>query len=281
MRQNCPNRRSSLSPAPVLAHHRAADAAGLSFRSFILAPIGYFEIAPPADIATHVACVWVSTGPASGRVLPDGCVDLVWRGDDLVVAGPSTRAFLSVPDEPDIPRVGVRFRIGAAGAVLGLPADELRDRSPALRDVWRRGAEVTDRVATAPSVREQLRILSEIVARRDRDPVDPVVRRSVLALTKPGTRIGQLGEAMSDRQLRRRFDAAVGYSPKTLFGVLRLQRFLALAGPGARLGELAYEAGYADQSHLGRDAMRLTGLSPKALLAGQFGAAGEAGLTRD
>jgi hypothetical protein len=214
-------------------------------------------------------------------VLPDGCVDLVWRGDDLVVAGPSTRAFESVPVDPDIPRVGVRFRIGAAGAVLGLPADELLDRSPALRDVWRHGADLADRVATAASVREQLTILSQIVARRERAPIDPVVRRSVLALTKPGTRIGQLGEAMSDRQLRRRFYAAVGYSPKTLAGVLRLQRFLALAGPGARLGELAYDAGYADQSHLGRDAMRLTGLSPKALLSGDFGAAGEAGVSRD
>ncbi|MGH6916056.1 MAG: helix-turn-helix domain-containing protein, partial [Geminicoccales bacterium] len=74
---------------------------------------------------------------------------------------------------------------------------------------------------------------------------------------------------VSERQLRRRFRAAVGYGPKTLDRILRLQRALALnAAPEARLGlaALAADAGYADQAHMSREFAELSGASPAALL---------------
>lgn len=67
----------------------------------------------------------------------------------------------------------------------------------------------------------------------------------------------------------------MGYSPKTLARTLRLQRFLALAGPGGDLARLAAEAGYADQPHLTRDCVELAGLPAAALLATGAGPAGE------
>ena len=54
---------------------------------------------------------------------------------------------------------------------------------------------------------------------------------------------------VSERALRRRVTAAVGYGPKRLARVLRLRRALALAGAGSPLADAAYEAGYADQAH--------------------------------
>jgi transcriptional regulator GlxA family with amidase domain len=80
--------------------------------------------------------------------------------------------------------------------------------------------------------------------------------------------------ALSERTLRRRFDAAFGYGPKTLDRILRFQRFLKLLR-GARNGStagLAMEAGYADQAHLGRESRRLADTTPHriaALLAGR------------
>lgn len=50
--------------------------------------------------------------------------------------------------------------------------------------------------------------------------------------------------------------------------VLRLQSFLAsLQDPPVSLGVLAYRAGYADQSHLNREAIALAGTTPAALRA--------------
>jgi methylphosphotriester-DNA--protein-cysteine methyltransferase len=73
---------------------------------------------------------------------------------------------------------------------------------------------------------------------------------------------------LSERQLRRRCHAAVGYGPKTLDRVLRFRRFLDLAGadPGRDLALLALDAGYADQAHLTRECSRLAGLTPAALM---------------
>ena len=70
------------------------------------------------------------------------------------------------------------------------------------------------------------------------------------------------------RQLRRRFHAAVGYGPKTLQRVCRFQRFVREvdeAGGRCDLALTAAEAGYADQSHLTRDCVELSGLTPAAL----------------
>jgi methylphosphotriester-DNA--protein-cysteine methyltransferase len=69
----------------------------------------------------------------------------------------------------------------------------------------------------------------------------------------------------SERQLRRRFHAAVGYGPKTLQRVLRFRRFLARADAGEDLSRAALDAGYADQAHLTRDCARLSGLTPSRL----------------
>jgi AraC-like DNA-binding protein len=91
----------------------------------------------------------------------------------------------------------------------------------------------------------------------------------------PGARVSALDLGVSERQLRRRFEDAVGYGPKTLARVLRFQRFLALAAGGGDLARLALSAGYADQAHLTRECRRLAGRTPVALLASGAPAAGE------
>ncbi|MEA2480985.1 MAG: hypothetical protein QOJ07_2907 [Thermoleophilaceae bacterium] len=240
--------------------------------------MAYRELTPPAELRSHVACLWAKTGPG-GRVLPDGCADIVWTGRELIVAGPATRA-VHPATSSEATKLGVRFRVGAAGAALGLPASELLDSSPRLADVWREGAELADRVADAGTPGAGLRLLVDAVARRlgDAAPADPLVRGAVLAVARPDARVAPLAPdiGLGERQLRRRFDAAVGYAPKTLAGVLRLQRFLRLAGArDASLARLAADAGYADQPHLGRECRRLTGLPPRALLSAGAGPAGE------
>ena len=230
--------------------------------------MAYAEAPPPPGLAPWVACVW-RTRTTGGRVLPDGCVDIVWDGSELVVAGPATGPS-AAEVEPGVDAFGVRFRVGAAGVGLGVPAAELRDRSVALADVWgRAGGELARRVAEE---RDPARVLAELGRRVD----------AGLAAPDPQVRAALAGQPpyLSPRQLRRRFADAVGLRPGQLRSVLRLQRFLALA-PGAgevQLGRLAAAAGYADQAHLARDARRLGGAPPSALLAGGAFAAGERGL---
>jgi len=230
----------------------------------------YREFAPPPDLAAHVACVWASVS-RGGAILPDGCVDVVWGGDRLVVAGPATGpAASSIP--AGVPVFGVRFRLGAAGAALGLPAEALTDATAPLSEVW--GAEHDERVATGGPAALVDVVRERVLGTR----LDPLARAAALGAARPGARVGELGPALglSERQLRRRFADAVGYGPKTLARVLRFQRFLVLAGRGGgELAGLAYAAGYADQAHLTRECRRLAGRTPAELIASGAAAAGE------
>jgi AraC-like DNA-binding protein len=99
------------------------------------------------------------------------------------------------------------------------------------------------------------------------EPPSPLIREAVRRLGRPGSRVAALSAALyiSERQLRRRFFEAVGYGPKTLDRVLRFQRFLWFRRHGWQLAAAAAKVGYADQAHLTRESVRLTGLSPARL----------------
>src|SRR5579872_4876178 len=77
-----------------------------------LADGGYREWRPHRALADHVVCLWVDPArPPDSVVLPDGCIDVVWDGCRLQVAGPDTCA-VSVSEGGSF--LGVRFRPGAA-----------------------------------------------------------------------------------------------------------------------------------------------------------------------
>ncbi|HEX2104230.1 MAG TPA: DUF6597 domain-containing transcriptional factor [Solirubrobacteraceae bacterium] len=243
----------------------------------------YRELPPPRPHAPHVACLWVRESEPRARVhrvVPDGCADVVWvQGERLLVAGPATG-----PAKSEIPAgaaaVGVRFRVGAAGGALGVPARDLLDRSVGLDELWgAAAAELAERLAGAPDARAALAMLAAAVARRlpERDGPDPLVRAAAARAASSDMPVDALGPAvgLGERQLRRRFDDAVGYGPKTLQRILRFQRFLAIAQRENDLAAVAFAAGYADQAHLTRECRRLAGLPPAALLRSGAGPAGE------
>jgi AraC-like DNA-binding protein len=238
----------------------------------------YRELPPPRALESHVACVWWRDG-SPPRVLPDACADIVWIGDRLIVAGPATRAAVTETPTPGV-KLGVRFRVGGAARGLGLPADELRDLSVELGELWPEGDELSRRVGEADGAAARMALITSAVAARldGSHRPDPLVRSAARDLARPGARVSAIGRehAISERQLRRRFERETGYSPRTLARVLRLQRFLALAErDGPHLARLAADAGYSDQAHLTRECQALAGLPAAALLASGAGPAGE------
>jgi AraC-like DNA-binding protein len=172
-----------------------------------------------------VACTWeqVTAAGCEQRVVPDACVDLIWSGEGLSIAGPDTRARV-VALSPGSQLVGVRLRPGAAGAVLGLPAAELCDSSPDATDVL--GGEVASAlVETLAAGQDPHALLRRAVEQRGVREPDPVVLAAVRALGRPRARVGVVAVELgvSARQLQRRISDAVGYGPKVLARVLRLR----------------------------------------------------------
>jgi AraC-like DNA-binding protein len=231
----------------------------------------YREFAPPACLRSALSCLWVRRGDGNAvRVLPDGCADIIWRSDQgAIVAGPDTAAWVSNPRPGEL-IVGARLLPGAGGAALGVPLSALRNQRVGLDEL---GLDQDAQLAGDARPGEALRWLVGITtARVGAGPPDRAVQAAVLRLLDPLQRVERLADDLgfSERQLRRRFHAGVGYGPKTLQRVLRLRRFLARAR--TRAGELdlagaAFESGYADQPHLARECRALTGLSPRQLLS--------------
>jgi AraC-like DNA-binding protein len=228
----------------------------------------YREFAPPAWARAAIACIWVRRCDGSSvNVLPDACADIVWRSSaGAVIAGPDSEAWTS-QTQPGELIVGARLLPGAGGAAFGVPLDEVRNaRVPVDALGVDHFGELTGELDANAAPTAVARLALRRVAQA---PPDAAVQAAAVMLLDPDQRVDDLAAAIgfSERQLRRRFLAAVGYGPKTLQRVLRLRRFLAADTGFAGLAAAAAGAGYADQAHLARECRALTGLTP-AQLAG-------------
>lgn len=193
-------------------------------------------------------------------MLPDGCMDVLWTGERLLVAGPDTRGYVP-PGAAGTRIAGIRFFPGTAPALLGVPAHELLDSRVPLTDLWP-AAEVRALTALIAAAPDPLTGLEHLARRRVTagDAADPmlahIVRRLAAGTTVAAT-ADELG--LGARRLHRMSLSAFGYGPKMLARVLRLQRALALARAGIPFAETAFRAGYADQAHLAREVRELAG----------------------
>lgn len=210
---------------------------------------------------THVA------DGSSTWILPDGCLDVLWDGRELTVAGPDTTAHLaSAP--VGTPYAAVRFAAGVAPTVLGVAVDGLRDERPSLADVI--GVDDTDRLVELLLVTDDPSSqLEQWAGHRMQHAGGPNrTMCHVAALLGDGRTVSEVAASVgfSERQLHRRSLASFGYGPKVLARVLRFQRALGSARNGSPLVSAALDAGYGDQAHFARDVRSLTGQTATQLV---------------
>ena len=163
----------------------------------------------------------------------------------------------------------MRFQPGLASAFLGMPASTLLDQQVPLADIWRHDqalpwADVVD-CQPRPAALEAL--AASIAARlATTGQPDRVVLQGARWLTAHPT--GSLHElarrsGLSQRQIRRRFDNAIGDTPKKL---PRLRWLASQSRAPTTLAALALSAGYADQAPMTREVAAHAGTSPGRLL---------------
>ncbi|WP_433472130.1 DUF6597 domain-containing transcriptional factor [Spirillospora sp. CA-142024] len=247
----------------------------------------YVERPPLPALAGVVRTVWIQRAGEAAYVqrhLPTGGVEIHFPiGGRPQLVGPLTGPEVEViPAHTTI--VGVRFQPGTAPP-LPTVLDDLVDQRLGLADLWGSPVDrLVEAMARAGTPERALMFLQDHLLREYRRVVrvDPLVGEAVKALMpwQPVNIDGLATHlALSTSQLRRRCLHAVGMSPKALQRTLRFQGFLALAQAGAaatgRRGAdgtagLAVDVGYADQAHLSRECLRLTGLTPRQLLGGDL-----------
>jgi methylphosphotriester-DNA--protein-cysteine methyltransferase len=230
-------------------------------------PPAYREYRAAEDVNRVVACLWEHppSGSRTQRVVPDGCVDLIWLAErELVIAGPDTGP-RSVHLPANARTSGIRLRAGAAGAVLGVPACALRDTGVPAALIWGEEAEALEAALAEAAPARRLDLLTGAIARRCAEP-DAIAVAAASRLAEPGARVATVAAALgvSERQLHRRMLTAVGYGPKLFARVARLRRLVKLGDDS--LAARAIAAGYANQAHMSDEVRRLTGTTPVRFL---------------
>lgn len=171
---------------------------------------------------------------------------------------------------------GIRLQPGAGGAALRLGIHALRDRlgllsmvSPATAELMVSALSGVDRVS---DLIDRLRWVAHAIA-READPVDTIVARAVeVIVDSAGTaRVADVARdvGIGERQLQRRFRAAVGLTPKEFSRMRRIRHacLLAVRGDEPGLAGVSAGAGFADQAHLTREFGDVFGWTPRLLLA--------------
>jgi AraC-like DNA-binding protein len=257
--------------------------------------ICYREYPIPKALTPFVKLIWslecdrsVYNAPAE-RILPDGCVELVFHFRDpfhtafanqecyvqpqVFLVG-QMNEFISIAPRGRIGFVAVRF--SAQGAYRFLPGSlkRIAGEVVATKDIWEGSdGEIVDRIAAAPTMSRRIAIVEDVLkkylALMQRE--DILVDRALeLIQLHAGTlRIAELASAVgaSTRQLNRRFETAVGVTPKQFSRVSRFLHALdeLRSHRNTPLTEIALNCGYFDQAHFNHEFRQFAGFQPTEL----------------
>ena len=205
-----------------------------------------------------------------------GAVLIVSLGPDMEIDGRPTGSFVAgVWDRPTVTghrgeQAGYQLYLDPLGArrLLGIPACELANRLVALDAVVGEFAvELTERLAEASCAEERHATAQRLLAGRlsdDHPPREVAYVLERLRMTRGVARVETLAAEVgwSRRHLAARFRDSIGLSPKTLGRLLRVEHAAQRVRAGDRLTDVAYGAGYADQTHFNRDFRELVGCTP-------------------
>jgi AraC-like DNA-binding protein len=245
-------------------------------------PLTYMEHVVEGPVCDLVLCGWEFTadsnlpGVYTHHVIPDGCVSLLYKANSqqhhafLILTGPRTHEHRVEIRAGDHYR-GIRFWPDSGGLLLGVSALELFQRSEPFANLAPNlSGPLEEQLRRCRQAPEAILILYQFVAqRRVQCPsVDPIVRRclQMIHASDGDCSIREIADHLeiSPRQLQRRFQARVGITTKEYCRIQRLRQALSnIVKPNPKGWSIvAAESGFADQSHLTREAVELTGLSP-------------------
>jgi AraC-like DNA-binding protein len=235
---------------------------------------GYREIRPGGRLARYLECYWFRQDPPGGcahRVLPDGCVDILFTRHGEEPAGLDVVGLMTAPMEvaPAGGRsfFGIRFQPGMASAFVpggGAALDLVRP----LEEFWGREARaMKERLAHAADPQEMAALMDRML--RPAEPAGEAER--MLWELAGGEDVDDLARqsSLSSRQLRRLCHERAGVGPKYLSRILRFRRAAEhiqnfRAQPS--WAQFAVSCGYYDQAHFIREFQEFAGVTPDRFL---------------
>jgi AraC-like DNA-binding protein len=247
----------------------------------------FHEPAPPLrELVEHLWLFSDVPPHARERIVPSGTFELVINLEDdeiRIYDSPEARhsrrfsgallsgaysTFFVIDTQVHASIMGVHFKPGGAHPFLDWRADELSDSHVDLDAVWGPAAELLrERLCEARTAADRFELLERALverlgdARTERGRVQYAIERLADG-AKVATTADEVG--LCHRRFIQVFSGEVGMTPKVFGRVQRFQRALSLmkCARSPSWAELATHSGYSDQSHMIREFVALSGLSP-------------------
>ena len=229
-------------------------------------------------------------GPVDVRVVPHPAVTLVleFGNGPLVVDAATGRqqrgnlvagfmhGAIRVRGE-NIECLQVRLSPVAAQTVLGASPAELDRTVVALDDLWGRDvARIRQQLGDATSWPDRFALAEALLVRRGETgpSVDPQVAWAWdrIVVSNGRVRVEELAAEVgwSRKRLWSRFRSQIGLPPKRAAKLVRFDHAVHRLAAGCGAARVATDSGYADQSHLHRDVLAFTGVTPATVADEQW-----------
>lgn len=255
----------------------------------------YEEFEPEERLKPYVKCFWMLESDDPGphekqRIFPDGSIEWIFHYRDLFRKYTDETQFNVQPNSFlhgqlkryfDLQATGkkgifsVRFQPAGLQPFVDFPVDSITDTTLSTLKCWPQKATndwINQVLEATTSGRIEL-VSAFLLEQYDSKRDDGTIRRAVEQLIATGGN-GSVEElsssaAISRRVLERRFQSAVGLSPKLLARIIRFNRMLHSieSSDFSTFTGLAHESGFYDQAHFIRDFKDLTGLNPRKYFA--------------
>jgi len=239
----------------------------------------YREYNPDFLLQEFVECFWCSTNLLPGspplKVLPDGCVDIIFNftgsnsnhvsdieKNSPFIVGTMTGPLLSKSEPMITEMIGIRFRPVGITAFMPVPVNELTDKNYDLFSVHTLfSKEFHEIIIRQSSTLERIKYIEHYFIEKLKSitlPDKRIVQATRSIIESHGQRrVSEVinSVSLSERQFERCFIAAVGISPKTFSNIIRFRqtRNYIMLHPKESITSIAMSCGYFDHSHLFRD----------------------------
>jgi AraC-like DNA-binding protein len=260
-------------------------------------PMQYQVYAPSVELQPFVKCFWtlddetIEEKPTRQRVLPDGCMEMIFHYGDLYeqfledgssVIQPRCFVFGQIATYIEIAPTGTtglvaaRFLPDGLTPFLEIPVATLFNKAVPIANVFgEKGKELEEKVLAANDNSERLHLIGSFLLSRMVEPhtIHAITKECIDIILQSGGQLDMIELAgklkINRRSMEGKFEAVIGMSPKQLSRAVRLQATLKMLDQKnfSSLTALAYESGYYDQAHFIKDFKEFTGISPKSFFS--------------
>lgn len=247
----------------------------------------YKEYSPSKELAPYICCYWqLKTNKNIDknyyiRVLPDGCINLVFSScnkdfdnDSLLIGLNKRPSCFTVKSHINL--FGIRLYPGTSGLIFNCPASEFLDRTIPLKYFW--GdilLKINDELSKKIFVYDKIELIEDyikslLINKKDLK-LDPIVQSSLNYIydAKGQVAINEIANNLniSSKSLFRKYNNWIGISPKLFCRIVRFQNTLKdiTSLKEVPLCDLALENGYYDQPHFIKEFKEFYGDCPSEL----------------